>query len=69
VQDVRRNGYAFCFGRVHRGVGAIGMLLPKSIAQQPVALAISAIGDAVIANQKELVALMRGGIEDYLGGA
>jgi DNA-binding IclR family transcriptional regulator len=66
INEVRRNGYAFCFGRVKPGVGAVGMPLPRSIAHQPVVLAISGIGESFVANKDAYVALLRDGIDQYL---
>jgi DNA-binding IclR family transcriptional regulator len=66
VQGVRRAGYAFCFGRTRPGVGAVGMLLPRKLGQQPIALAISGIGEAFIESKDKLVSLMRKGVKQYL---
>ena len=66
VQEVRDTGYAFCYGHVTPGVGAIGMPLPTANGDPPVVLAVSGAGPDFVAQKEDIVVAMRSHVDRYL---
>lgn len=65
IRAVRENGYAFNFGRMLPGIGAISMLVPTMDEGPPVVVALSGRGAAFVARKGELIDAMRRGVAQY----
>ena len=65
IQAVRENGYAFIFGTMMPGVGAISMPVPTVADEPPVVFAVGGCGAAFVARKNELVGVMRQSAERY----
>jgi DNA-binding IclR family transcriptional regulator len=65
IHAVREDGFAFCYGQVTPGVGAIGMPLPSSHHQPPVVLAVSGSGRRFVEQRDDIVEAMRERIQRY----
>lgn len=65
IQAVRENGYAFIFGNMTPGVGAISMAVPMAVDGPPVVFAVGGSGAAFVARKNELVRAMRQSAEQY----
>jgi len=59
IQAVRENGYAFIFGTMTPGIGAISMPVPMVADGPPVVFAVGGSGSAFVARKNELVHAMR----------
>ncbi|MBX9841752.1 MAG: helix-turn-helix domain-containing protein [Xanthobacteraceae bacterium] len=65
IHAVRGDGYAYCFGQVTPGVGAIGMPLPATADEPPVVLAVSGSGSGFVEQRDDIVAMMRERVDRY----
>lgn len=65
IHAVREDGFAFCYGQVTPGVGAIGMPLPSPDDQPPIVLAVSGSGERFVEQRNDIVGAMRERIERY----
>ncbi|MES2413759.1 MAG: helix-turn-helix domain-containing protein [Pseudomonadota bacterium] len=65
VNEVRENGYAFCFGKVTPDVGAVAMPLPAAPGNLSVVLAVSGTGPAFVSQKQAYLDTMRSMIADY----
>ncbi|MDP3135342.1 MAG: helix-turn-helix domain-containing protein [Burkholderiaceae bacterium] len=68
MDRVRREGYAFSFGQVRAGSGAVSMRLPKRVGDG-MALVIGGNGKSFVAKSDEYISLMREGIDRHFGSA
>ena len=66
IHAVRQQGFAYCYGRVTPGVGAISMSLPGSADEPAVVLAVSGSGTHFIEQRDEIAAAMRERIDRYI---
>lgn len=66
VETVRRSGYAFSFGQINSGAGAVAILLPDGAAPDPLVLVVGGAGESFIAHKDEYVELMHEGIATYM---
>lgn len=65
IHAVREDGFAFCYGQVTPGVGAVGMPLPSSHDQPPIVLAVSGSGERFVEQRDDIVGAMRERIQRY----
>ncbi len=66
IHAVRQSGFAFCYGRVTPGVGAISMPLPTLDDEPPVVLAVSGSGPGFVERKNEIAARMHERVERYV---
>lgn len=65
IEEVRRTGFAYCYGQVTPGVGAISMALPTASSEPPVVLAVSGSGEKFVAQKDDILHAMRNRIARY----
>lgn len=65
INAVRQSGFAYCYGQVTPGVGAISMPLPARGNEPPVVLAVSGSGPRFVEQRDEIVARMRERVHRY----
>jgi DNA-binding IclR family transcriptional regulator len=66
IAEVRESGFAYCFGQVTRGVGAISMSLPTATGEPPVVFAVSGSGQRFVEQKHDIVAVMRNCMKEYV---
>lgn len=65
ISAVRKNGFAYCYGQVTPGVGAIGVPLPCVGNEAPIVLAVSGSGQRFVEQKDEIVFKMRERVSRY----
>ena len=66
IHSVRQNGFAYCYGQVTPGVGAISMPLPALNDEPPVVLAVSGSGPQFVEQRDEIITRMRERVDRYV---
>lgn len=67
IAAVRARGYSLSTDRVVAGAGIVGVLLPASVAEQPIGLGLGGLSSAIEAQAASLVAELRAAIARHLG--
>ncbi len=67
IAAVRARGYSLSMDRVVAGAGIVGMLLPDSMAGQPIGLGLGGLSSTIEAQSEFLVAELRAAIARHLG--
>jgi DNA-binding IclR family transcriptional regulator len=59
IAEVRESGFAYCFGHVTEGVGAISVRMPAASDEALIVLAVSGSGQRFVEQKHDIVAAMR----------
>lgn len=68
IAEVREAGFAYCFGQVTEGVGAISMPIPADANEPPIVLAVSGSGERFVEQKHDLLVAMRSHVASYIRG-
>jgi DNA-binding IclR family transcriptional regulator len=67
IAAVRARGYSLSTDRVVAGAGIVGVLLPASVAGQPIGLGLGGLSSTIEAQAQSLVAELNLAIARHLG--